>query len=86
MVEFADERTRDGAFEWSIFEDIAIPGHFVETFKLDSWLEHLRQHQRVTLADRTAQEAVNRFQCEGTPEVTHLVTPEAKGAEDFEHR
>jgi hypothetical protein len=40
---------------------------------LDSWIEHLRQHDRVTDADRKLQESVHRFQVDGTPKVTHLV-------------
>ena len=70
------ERRRDGAYAWCVFEDVAQPGRMVETFLLESWLEHLRQHARVTHADRVSQEAVYRFQTEGTPEVTHLVAAE----------
>jgi predicted MFS family arabinose efflux permease len=77
---FAVERRRDGAFDWSIFEDVASEGHFVETFMLDSWVEHLRQHDRVTHADRAAQVVVNRFQVEGVPTVTHLI---ASGSPDL---
>jgi hypothetical protein len=45
------ERRRDGAYRWGVFEDTADPSRFVETFLVDSWLEHLRQHERVTNAD-----------------------------------
>jgi MFS family permease len=71
---FADERRRDGAFEWNVFEDLSASGRFVETFLLDSWLDHLRQHRRVTGSDRGLQEAVNRFQVEGTPKVNHFIS------------
>ena len=67
------ERRRDGAFEWEVFEDLSQEGRFLETFKLDSWLEHLRQHERVTHADREQQELVNQFQRDGEPRVTHLI-------------
>ena len=67
------ERRRDGAFEWEVFEDLSHEGRFLETFKLDSWLEHLRQHERVTHADREQQELVNQFQWDGEPRVTHLI-------------
>ena len=50
----SDERRRDGAFAWGVFEDAAEPGRFVETFLVESWLEHLRQHERVTEADHLA--------------------------------
>jgi MFS family permease len=69
----ADERRRDGAFRWGVFEDVAQQGRFVETFLLDSWIEHLRQHERVTHADRDLQDLVNRFQIGGAPQVTHFV-------------
>ncbi|MCK9919210.1 MFS transporter [Microbacteriaceae bacterium K1510] len=70
----ARERGRDGAYDWGIFEDVESAGHFVETFMLDSWIEHLRQHERVTAADRDVQRIVNRFQREGAPKVSHLVS------------
>jgi Transmembrane secretion effector len=43
---------------------------------VESWLEHLRQHERVTNADRILQETVGRFQTEGTPKITHFVAVE----------
>jgi MFS family permease len=67
------ERRRDGAFEWGVFEDLSQEGRFLETFKLDSWVEHLRQHERVTRADREQQELVHQFQLTGKPKVTHLI-------------
>ncbi|MCY1061650.1 MFS transporter [Nannocystis sp. SCPEA4] len=45
-------RRRDGAVDWSIYEDLAAPDEFVETFALGSWAEHLRQHGRAVIADR----------------------------------
>jgi hypothetical protein len=70
------ERRRDGAYRWSVFEDAAVEGRMVETFLVESWLEHLRQHERVTNADRVLQEMVNQFHLEGVPKVTHLVAAE----------
>src|SRR5262249_7291175 len=67
----AGERRRDGAFDWQIFENASKDGCFVEIFMLTSWAEHLRQHDRVTNADRKIQELVNRFQVQGSPKVTH---------------
>ena len=58
---------------WGVFEDLAREGHFVETFLLDSWLEHLRQHERVTNADRIVQDAAQQFHIDGIPKVTHLL-------------
>lgn len=55
------ERRRDGAYAWGIFEDTALPGRFLETFFVASWLEHLRQHERVTSADHVLQEKLLRL-------------------------
>jgi predicted MFS family arabinose efflux permease len=73
LQRLAGERRRDGAFEWEVFEDVSQEGWFMETFKLDSWVEHLRQHERVTHADREQQELVHRFQSAGEPNVTHFI-------------
>jgi MFS family permease len=72
------QRRRDGAYAWGVFEDAAEEGRMVETFLVESWLEHLRQHERVTNADRVLQDAILRFHAEGTPKVTHLIAAEAR--------
>jgi predicted MFS family arabinose efflux permease len=73
IAKLAHERQRDGAYEWGIYEDPAHEGVFMETFQVDSWLEHMRQHHRVTNADRLLQDAVHRFHAEGTPVVRHFI-------------
>jgi MFS family permease len=67
------QRRRLGAYDWDVFEDTAREGRFLETFRVDSWLEHLRQHERVTAEDTIVQAAASRFHSEGTPRVTHLI-------------
>ncbi len=68
-------RRRDGAIHWGVYEDTAQPGIVVETFTVESWLEHLRQHDRVTNADRVHQEALAAFHAGDTPPVVrHFVT------------
>ena len=76
LEKLAHERRRDGAYAWGVFEDAAEEGRFLETFLVESWLEHLRQHQRVTNADRILQNAVHQFQVEGAPKVTHFIAAE----------
>ena len=67
-------RRRDGAFMWELFNDIEDPGRFVECFMVESWLEHLRQHERVTVADRDVSEQARAFHLGSKPpKVTHLV-------------
>jgi heme-degrading monooxygenase HmoA len=63
-------RRRDGAYAWEVLEDMADAGRFLETFFIDSWLDHLHQHQRVTNADRDIQARVDRFNRDGIPKVT----------------
>jgi MFS family permease len=68
------QRRRDGAYAWGVFEDAAERGRFVETFLVESWLEHLRQHERVTKADHAVEEQVRGFLMHA-PKTTHLITP-----------
>jgi hypothetical protein len=56
-----DARRRDGAFAWGIFEDVGDPGRYLEYFMEDSWLEHLRHHERVTALDRDIEARVRAF-------------------------
>lgn len=68
-------RRRDGAIHWGVYEDTTRPGTVIESFTVESWLEHLRQHDRVTNADRVQQEALRAFQAGDTPPVVrHFVT------------
>jgi hypothetical protein len=76
MVPLERERRRDGAYRWVIYEDAAEEGRMVETFLVESWMEHLRQHERVTQSDRLVQDAVQRFLMSGVPKVTHYLAAE----------
>jgi hypothetical protein len=76
-------RRRDGAFGWGVFEDVTAPGRYIEFFQHDSWLDHLRQHGRVTREDQRAQENVNRFHTGGeAPKVSHFVAGAPSAATD----
>jgi quinol monooxygenase YgiN len=68
----ADERKRDGAYAWEVFQDSADDGRFLETFFVESWLEHLRQHRRVTKADRALEQEVRKF-IRSPPTITHFI-------------
>jgi Transmembrane secretion effector len=48
-------RCRDRAVQWGVVEDIEAPGTYLESFLDGSWLEHLRQHERVTESERVLQ-------------------------------
>jgi MFS family permease len=77
LARLARQRRRDGAYRWDVFQDTAHPERILETFLLDSWLEHLRQHQRVTRGDRIVEEQVRRLARE-VPRVTHYIAAEAQ--------
>lgn len=86
LKRLSNERRRDGAYAWYVFEDVADQGRFLETFMVESWLEHLRQHGRVTNADRIIQDTVNRYHARGAPQVTHFVAAEARERQEEEER
>ena len=67
-------RLRDGAYRWGLYNDSAVPTRFVETFVVESWAEHLRQHERVTVADREVERTARAFHIGATPPtITHLI-------------
>lgn len=67
-------RLRDGAMEWGLFVDAAEAGRYVEVFLVKSWIEHLRQHERVTWADRDVEERARAFHVGAEPPlVQHLI-------------
>src|SRR6266851_3306425 len=67
-------RRRDGAVNWAVYQDPGQKGRYVESFVVESWVEHLRQHERITVSDRTVEERIRRFHVAGTPPtVTHLI-------------
>lgn len=67
-------KLRDGAFRWNLYRDTADPGRFVETFVVDSWGEHARQHGRITKADREVEERMQAFHVgPSPPRISHLI-------------
>lgn len=54
-------RRRDGATQWGIFSDTEALNVYLESFLVDSWAEHLRQHDRFTLADRELEKRVQSY-------------------------
>ncbi len=67
-------RRRDGATNWWLFSDTAEQGRYLECFLLESWIEHLRQHERVTKADLAVENRVRTFHVGAEPpRVSHLL-------------
>jgi MFS family permease len=72
MHRYGRIRHRDGASRWGICRDLETPDLYVETFVVSSWAEHLRQHDRVTRADRHLEERI-RGCVASEPRVRHLI-------------
>lgn len=67
-------RRRDGAVQWGVMEDTTAPGTYLEYFLVASWLEHLRQHERVTGREKRLQETIRSLQIgNAVPRVRHFV-------------
>lgn len=77
LGKLARERRRDGAYQWRVFENPRCDGQFFEMYLTDSWLEFLRQHVRITKADRPLLKAACRFQTHGAPKVTLLIASDS---------
>ncbi|HEC27865.1 MAG TPA: MFS transporter [Gammaproteobacteria bacterium] len=69
MQQLHRARKRDGAFFWSMFSDVAKPNRIIETFMTESWLEHLRQHERSTNADYILQKSISDISSTTQPPV-----------------
>ena len=67
-------RRRDGAYRWELYADLERPGRYLESFVVDSWSEHLRQHDRLTVADLEVTQLIRSFhRGEEPPEVRHML-------------
>src|SRR6185369_3375747 len=64
MQAVREMRRRNGAYFWQLFHDSEDPTHFVEVFMDESWVEHLRQHERASVADRAVLERAKEFMVE----------------------
>jgi quinol monooxygenase YgiN len=75
-------RRRDGAMYWELFRDGTDPQRYMEIFLTESWVEHLRQHTRVIIADRALEQRVRSFHVgDELVRVSHFISAYAR-----EHR
>jgi len=72
MHEYGRMRRRDGAYRWAIFRDTEAADRYLEIFLVNSWAEHLRQHERQTQADRELEGRIYSY-LSGEPIVRHLI-------------
>jgi hypothetical protein len=72
MQEYGRIRHRDGAYRWGIYRDTEVANRYLEIFLVNSWAEHLRQHERQTQADREVEVRIYTYLA-GDPVVRHLI-------------
>ncbi len=65
MTEVRGMRRRNGAISWYLVQDSENPHQWLECFVDESWLEHLRHHQRVTRGELRIEAAARQFQTPG---------------------
>jgi len=70
--EYARIRRRDGAYSWGIYRDTESANRYVEVFLVNSWAEHLRQHERQTQSDVGLEQRL-RHSVAREPKVHHLI-------------
>ena len=72
-------RRQDGAYGWTLAEDISEPGRMLESWREDSWAAHLRTHDRVSEAVRKIQQELDGLlEQPGSRIVQHLLPPDPK--------
>ena len=65
MQDVREMRRRNGAYFWQLFHDSEDPTRFIECFMDESWEEHLRQHERVSVSDREIQRRAKQYLVQG---------------------
>lgn len=72
MTVVRERRLRDGARRWRLYQDAQDPRRLLELFRVESWADHLRQHERTTVQDRDIEATAQALHAgPGRPEITH---------------
>jgi MFS family permease len=66
MQAVREMRRRNGAYFWELFHSTHDSARFVECFMDESWVEHLRLHERMSVSDRETLARAKVFLVEGT--------------------
>jgi MFS family permease len=66
IYELKEIRLRNGAIRWGIFQDVAESNWLSETFIMESWLDYLRQQERLTVADTILINRIAALDCRGS--------------------
>ena len=75
MADLGRVRRRNGAYRWGIFRDTAHGERYLETYVVASWVSHLRQHERNSVADQSVQDRAESFHTgDDRPAVSHYIS------------
>jgi MFS family permease len=74
MEQLGKARRRDGAWDWNVMENISAPGTFQEYYLVYTWLDHLRQHERISKQDAMVQAKIRELLVPDTsPTISHYI-------------
>jgi MFS family permease len=71
MDEVRMVRGRAGALFWQLYEDVAHPDGWMETWAMESWIDHLREVTRLSDADQAALARASAYQRDPSVPVPH---------------
>jgi MFS family permease len=75
-------RLRTGAYRWRLYRSAEDPHRMTEVMVLNSWQDHIRQHQRIDAEAAEAIEAARAFDRGGGPITRHLVAVEVADVDE----
>ena len=67
-------RGRSGAVEWRLYEDVAHPDGWLETWSMENWTDHLRESIRLSDEDRRLLSVVSVFHDPDAPLPCRLIS------------
>jgi len=77
--ELGEQRRRDGAFAWGVFEDMSQAGRFEEAYLIESWLELMHFRERITVEDRQVENDISAMLTR-PPHIEFLVAADHEAA------
>jgi len=66
-------RKRNGAIAWRLYRDLENPEQQVERFLVDSWLDYLRQRERITRGDQVLEAQLLALSLDGRSETRRYI-------------
>ncbi len=78
-------RRRNGARRWALLHDAFDPEIWIERFETPTWLDHLRVHDRMTIADREVDARIAAFHGGDGPPVSRYLLAHVPNAAAVGH-